>query len=399
MRSNARIGPIAIVALGLASCSQLDQKRAQEEAQGRWSEVRGRLKCQLAADTFAAGQLDEAQTHVEEAIGLNPNAPDTYILLAKILLERGETAAAAQALEQGLHCGGDTAETDYLRGVIAERYGQFADALGWYQRASDRQPASAHYVATVAETLVALDRAADALALVKARRTDFEQNATLRALAGGIYVMLGRYEEAANAYREAAQIAPDDETLQFQLGLALTFGQRYEEGQAVLSGAADAEDVPPSVLVALGRCRLALNQYEQAKAALRRAVEASPGHSRAWSWLAQAASASGDLLTARRAASQAAQIEPDNLEHAILLAYVCWRQQDYANAVTLLKRVLNDAPEDMIALYLLSQCYGAVGDGRAAQDCGRRALRVDPRCEWARQMAEEGPVSIRPDRS
>ncbi len=385
------LGIFCMGLLVLASCSSvIFPPDSKKEAKDRWSQMRGKLKYQLAVETFTGGQLDEAQKHLNESIGLDPTAAAPYVLRAKILLERGETGSASDALDEALRHGGDTAETDYLSGLIAQRYGRFGDALAWYEHASTREPMNAPYVVAVAETLVALDRAADALARVRSRLTDFEQNATLRALAGGIYMMLDRYEEAADAYRDAARIVPDDQRLQYQLGLALTLSENYQEGAAVLAAAVKAEDpaapVEASALSALARCRLAMNQPEEAKAAMRRVVEADPNSPRNWALLARAALAANDLLSARQAATRAAQMAPGEADPAILLAYICCEQRDFPTAIGILQGVLRAAPDDSMALYLLAQSHTALGNAAAAQECARRALRADPQAEWAGHM-------------
>lgn len=383
--------------LVLASCSGTKTPDAREEARGRWNAVRGQLKCQIAAEQIAKGQFDEAQEHLSEALGLNPEEPRAYVLMARVLLERGETASAADMLDQAIRHGGDTAETHYLSGLIAQRYARFTDALASYQQASGLDPTNAHYVAAVAETLVALGRVADALALVRERWTDFEQNATLRSLAGEIYMMLGRYESASAAFREATIIAPDDRVLQVQLGLALALAHRHTEAKAVLSAVAAAdEEVSPTVLASLARCHLALGGYEEAKIIGRRVVEANPHGAAGWSLLGQAALGADDLITARRAAIRTVQLEPASTDHAMLLAYVCWRQRDYPAAITSLETVLGDRPDDLIALYLLGQSHRAAGNEGAAEDCHRRALRVNPQCEWARRFLENGSAAVEP---
>jgi len=128
----------------------------------------------------------------------------------------------------------------------------------------------------------------------------------------------------------------------------------------------------------------------------RRLVDANADSADGWSLLGQAALASGDLLTARRASTRAAQIEAAHTDYWVLLAYVCWRQQDYRAAVIALERVLRDRPDDLIALYLLGRSHEATGNARATQDCCRHALRLNPDCGWARQLLESGSVSVRP---
>ncbi|UCD27950.1 MAG: tetratricopeptide repeat protein [Planctomycetota bacterium] len=393
MKSKAWIVWFAAALIGLVSCSELNRPLAKQESRQRWKDVQGRLKYQLAVENYDLGYFDQAEKYLEESIGLAPTLSDSYILLAKLSLEKGELAYASNALDKALRNGNDSAELYYLNAIIAERYTRYADALSWYRGAAERDPLNAHYIAATAETLVALNRPAEALELVLAKWTDFENNATLRSLAGGIYVMLGRYEEAANAYRAAVQIAPDDVTLKSQLGLALTISEGYQEALPILKSVAnDVENVPVSLLTALGRCHLELGEAENAKVVFRRTVEIDNSHPRSWSLLARAALASDDLLTARQATDRAVQLDMNNGEYVLLLGYICWRQQDYLTAVQCLTQVLENNPNELMALYIMADSHRALGDAKAADKCYQRALRVNPQCEWAKRYLNRGSV-------
>ncbi|MHC4441662.1 MAG: tetratricopeptide repeat protein [Planctomycetota bacterium] len=387
---------LAVWLLAATSCSLLNRPTAKQESSGRWKDVQGRLKYQLALDNYNIGQLEEAQNYLEESIGLSQTAPEPYILQTKILLEKGETASASRALDRALHNGGNSAELYYLNGMVAERYGRHTEAMSWYQGASERDPINAHYVVAVAETLVALDKQDKALELILSRWTDFENNATLRSLAGRIYMMLGRYEEAANAYREALQIAPDDAMLQGQFGRSLVLSENYHEALPILTKAVGNTDNPSStILVALGRCQMAMKRIEDSKVTFTRAVQVNGQQVRNWSWLARAALVSDDLATARNSAASAVRLAPDNADLALLLGYVCWRQKDYQAAVDALNKALEKLPDDLMGLYMLGQCHKALKNKRMEEQCHQRALRINPQREWAKRFgaAKEGARS------
>lgn len=343
-------------AAGLSSCAALNTENSHQQAQQRWSGVRSRVKYQVAAESFATGQLDEASKQLAEALALDPAMADGHILRTRILLERGEIAAAQEALNAAVRSGANSPETDYLAGIIAQRYGRLDEALSAYRRASNRDPGNAHYVVTVAETLVALDRPAEALGLIRRRWTDFEQSATLRATAGQLYLMLGQYEQAADVYREAVRISPDDVTLQYQLGCALVLADRDAEAVAVLEPVTRKPgETPGYILVALGRAYVGIGRTDQARSTLRQATEASPTSASAWTWLARAAVSCNDLLTARQAAGKAVEIERESADPAILLGYVCLRQRDPEAAIRALEDALRRRPDDPLAQHLLDQ--------------------------------------------
>lgn len=373
--------------LMLAGCSLTqDFATSGQQANARWNEMRSQLKCRIAEDCFDRGQLDDALKHVQEAVTLAPESPKPYVLLTRVLLERGEMAAADQALSHVSGLGNASPETDYLRGVVAQRYGRWDEALDHYRSASEREPRNADYVAATAEALVALDRVADALALVQDRWTDLEHSATLKALAGEIYLMLGRYEEASRAYRQAARIVPNDRMVKYQLGTCLTLAGNFLEGKEVLLDATkDDEKVPALVRSSLVRCHLELGEYAPAKALLREAVAEKPGSARDWALLAEASLGTSDLITARQAATKAAQCDPGNPDYAMVLAYVCLSQKDNESAQSSLRPILVDNPENPIALYLMGRSYEQSGDARAAIACYDRAVLANPDHPWARQ--------------
>jgi tetratricopeptide (TPR) repeat protein len=356
-----RVAPAWTLALALGSCANLGgtHEESRQQAEQRWDSVRGKIKLQLATESFNQGRLDEAAKQLAEAVALDPTLSECYLLRTRILLEKGEIASAAEALKTAVSNGASGAQTDYLAGVIAQRYGRFEEALNAYRLAADREPRQAHYTAAVAETLVALDRPAEALALIEERWTDFEHNATLRATAGQIHMLMGRYERAADAYREAVRIAPDDVTLQYQLGLALSMSEKYAEAVGVLAPLnVKRQDLPAYVLIALGRSYLGLARELEAVAVLRQATAASPDSPGAWSWLARAALTAGDLVTARQAAARAADLDRDTGDSRILLGYVCLRQGDRGAAIQALQSALARHPEDPLALELLNRARG-----------------------------------------
>lgn len=370
---------IIVLAGGLSSvsCAQwgLDHQTARRQAEERWSDVRAKIKLQIATESFARGELDEAQKQLDEALALDAKLPDAHLLRARILLERGEIASAQEALKIAISHGADNAAADYLGGVIAERYGRLSEALTAYRRAAERNPRDAHYVVAVAETLVALGSTTEALALIESRWTDFEHNATLRATAGQIYTLMGRYDRAADVYRDAVRISPDDATLQYQLGMTLALAGKNTEAVAVLAPLARKEkDLPGYVLVALGRAHLGTGQTADAKTVLRRATAVSPESLSAWTWLARAALAGNDLVTAREAAARATEIGTDAAETFILLGYVCLRQGHHAAAVRALETALQKEPNDALALRLLDQARRAGDNPGKARNVGENAV-------------------------
>src|SRR5437867_755862 len=115
MHSRICVG-FCLLALALGSCSEFKfmQPDSKQQAKERWSNMRGRLKLEMAQESYKAGQLDQALSILAECLSLDPQSGETYVLNSKILLEKGETAQASEALDEAMRHGSDNAETDYL---------------------------------------------------------------------------------------------------------------------------------------------------------------------------------------------------------------------------------------------------------------------------------------------
>jgi len=393
---SAVVGAVLAVLLAtqVCGCAVLFPKNPHKEAQGRWDSVRGRIKLQLAQDQFNAGRVRESELQLREAIGLDPTSAPAHILAAKLNLEKGELVAAKESLDAAVKYGGVTPEISYLSGVIAQRYGDLDAALAYYQEAAERAPHCAAYVVAQAETLTALGRLNEALDLIQARRTDFERNATLRALAGDIHTILGQYEAASDAYREAVLLAPDDPVFRLELGMALARARRDEEAIKVLAPVlSQKRDAPWSARLALGRAYLARDNPSEAREVFRDATRVFPGEAEPWSWLARAALASGDLITARHASEKATSLSPKDAAAWLMLGYVSQRQKDYAFARRALESALKLDPGDPLAHCLLGQVLDAEGRKDQALLQYRQAIQADADYEWAKELLAAADAS------
>ncbi len=173
---------------------------------------------------------------------------------------------------------------DKLAGMLC-RLGKYDEALDEnikaVARASDAAEKARCY-AHKADTLWNLDRTADALAdLQEAVRLAPDSAYDYYYNLGRRLWRLYRYEEAAEAFRKAAELASDNAGYYYDLGDCLRRLSRYEEAAKAFRKA--AELAPDNAwyyydlgicLKHLGICLRQLGQYKEAKEAFRKAEEA-----------------------------------------------------------------------------------------------------------------------------
>ena len=90
------------------------QKEARQLAEKRFSHQKAKIKYLLAFEQFENGQTDKARKSASEAIGLYPDDPAYFLLLAKIYLEEGELSKAREILYHMADSESPTAEYSYL---------------------------------------------------------------------------------------------------------------------------------------------------------------------------------------------------------------------------------------------------------------------------------------------
>ncbi|MBI4578851.1 MAG: tetratricopeptide repeat protein, partial [Planctomycetes bacterium] len=327
----------------LAGCAELKKNPARQEAQARWEQMRAKVKLQLAERNFDSGQIEDALKLDQEVLALDPNSLGGYLLMARIRLERGQTAEAEAALDAAAGLGRAVPELDYLRGMLAERREQRSDAVSWYKRAYDAQTNEADYLLAYVEAMLAAEDTAPALELLRKRERDFEQDVRVQLLFGRTLVLLGRHRESSDAYLSVIRLAPNAALLREETGLALLAAGRASEAQAVLEPLLDLPNVKPSTpaLEALASALVQMNQPQRAIDVLEDAAGSEPRSFAACLLLGKAYLLANRAPAARQAARQACDLKPESAQARLLLACCALAAGDRDEAIA--------AAQDLIA--------------------------------------------------
>lgn len=356
------------------------QKEARQLAENRFSHQKAKIKYLLAFEQFQNGQTDKARDSVSEAIGLYPEDPAYFLLLAKVYLEEGELSRAREVLDHMADTESPTAEYSYLSGLVAERYGQLDQALDFYREAHELEPRKTNYLMAYGETLISLDNLQEVLYLIEDHIHSTENHARLWALKGEALSMLGRYDEAALAYRQALVEIQDDRSLLESYAMALFRAQRYADALIPLESLhTELEDQTPlHALEALARCCLETEAYARGATYLWEVTRRDPGDVEAWRMLTQCSLAVDNLSDAKLAAERAVALSPDQPGVHTTLGFVLVQLRDWTEARRVLAAAYQADPDDVVALCLLGQVLEAAGSPRRAAQYYKRALQADP---------------------
>ena len=354
-----RSAAIALLApLVVAGCNALDHSTRVEQSKKQWSHVRARVKLQLAQRSFQNAALEDALNACDEAVGLAPDMTEAHQLMSRIQLERGEVAKAQASLSLAEAITPDDPETAYLHGLIAERRGKLDEAIESYQKAYQAKPDELDYLVTYVECLIAADRCTEALDVIQPRRADFERHASVHALTGQTFSLLGRANEAAGCYQLAVHLAPEDPVLREEAGLALLAADRIEQAHALFdTDPANSNSGMSGGLAALladGLLRKS-RRPDQAARLLERAVEIHHSDPTLWLLLAEACMQLDRIDRAGEAIDQAAGLAPDRAELWLLRAYHALATGRTAEAVRAARRLVQQNSDDVEARALLAK--------------------------------------------
>lgn len=341
----------ALLAALLPGCAQLKHQRQQQAAQLEWNQVRARIKLQLAAQQFDTGHAADAVATAAEALALDPTAPEAYVLLVRAQLEADDLFSAEQTLAAATQADVRSSELTYLRGVMRESRGQLEEALALYQQARTENPQSLDSLVAEVECMVALGRTEAAVARIEENLDRLGADGTLATLAARIADLTGDVELGERMYRQALRVV-DDPALAFDYGMTLVRRERFAEARMVLEPLLEerAETVPMDALcLALGHCRLALNEPRAALDVLERQPQFGDTDPRVQLLRAAAALKLGDHRIALQSANAILAAEPSDPDALLVIAAVQMREHRWQAAEETLGSLLEFVPQDEMA--------------------------------------------------
>lgn len=344
----------------------------------------------LKARALAAlGKAEESGAAYQAAVDAAPDQPLPLLLLANHLRTSGQKADAEAAFTKltELHpaVGSWTALAAFLAGE-----GRDAESEAAFRKAIEIAKPEERTAAwsALASFLIAKERSADAEQVLKNALADEPGNLELIYALARFYHGAGRTAEADQMIEEATRARPDDAApllllssyrgrigdlpgaldaadralavapddglaklrraeVLVDMGFRENDPKRIAEGKAVVDAVLAKEDGKPEGLFVLAKVALAQKKYDDAIAALRRAVDSRPDWSQAHYLLGTALFFSGDAAGARGEIVRSIELDPNGIEGFKMLSRVHARLGDHALAVEVGERALAREPDDI----------------------------------------------------
>ena len=289
------------------------------------------------------GDLGAAEAIARRLLHDMPDDPAVHQLAAVVALQRGETEQAVRSAAASLARRADHVPTLVIAGRAARASEDVAGAAAFFRRAAALAPdrADAAFLTCVtlleladpeAATLLprlldqfpddaegwrllgaALQRAdqPEAALVAFTRATHAMPSVALHLRRGMLLESLGRLAEAVDAYRAAADHAPDNSEAPLKLGLCLRRMSDAESAAAPLERAVVLAPNSSEAWFAVGLVRQDKRDFGSAVDAYRRALELRPDFAEAAVNLGICLQESGDIAAAKMAYRLALRLRPD----------------------------------------------------------------------------------------
>lgn len=163
------------------------------------------------------------------------------------------------------------------------------------------------------------------------------------------------YDEAISLWTESLKYRPDDPETRYNLGAALMEKKRFGDAEVHLAKAVGLNPLDPDAQYLFGECEEELGKTAEAKHAYEFALSIKPTHVPSLVGLASIALKEGQNKTAENYATQAAEMDPNNLRANMLLSEAYFQNGNLSMAYGQLLSARRLGPTDPDLLFLLGK--------------------------------------------
>ncbi len=195
--------------------------------------------CNFAQSLIAAGRLDEAIAHCQQALALRPGFPEAVNNWGAALVKKGQLQDAIEKFQQAELLNPDYRDAFNNLGIVLGRLGRISEAIPQFERALAIDPYYADAHSNLALALFKLDRIQESIG-------HYETALRLRPDLAGAHAGLAaalmrqrRYPEAVEHYRQAMAFRPEWTEICFELAQAYAQMQQPTEATAAANHALD----------------------------------------------------------------------------------------------------------------------------------------------------------------
>ncbi len=392
---NTVVVSLASVLIALPACAPRSTGvQARLEANKRFELTTSLVEFDQAKQSFESGELDKARKSCEAAIARSSTQAKYWSLLGRIELEAKKLERAVSAFGKSIECDPSLAEPFYYRGIVQQRWGEYAKATEDYVKASELAPDKISYILAAAEVMIAQRQLDEARLLLLPKLAYFEHNAAIHELLGEIALINGDFTSAARSYERAIIIDPEAPLVAQKLvGAYFSAGEyqkcldaaRRQRALAMKDANGQRVVVPSEVFRSEGRSLAMLGRMSDARVVFIEQSRSYPEDAECWRDLATAALASNDLPRAEQASERLIALSSELSAGYTLRGIVAERTQKFDEAIRWHRLAVAREPKNVEALVALGLALQSAGRMQDSLEVLGEAIKLDPQSALARR--------------
>ena len=289
-------------------------------------------------------RISEAENILTKAVGAFPDDAQVHLLQANFYSTAGKPEQAEQAALKALELEPENESVYLLLLGYYKKQGNFSKAAEFLAQSITKMPESPALKASLADTYFELKRFDDA-------RTTMDSVLTTNPDHGGALFVKAKLLLNENNIKEAVV-------------LLTSVTANYPKW------------AEPYYFLSLAHLRL--GEIELASKASAEALKLAPTDSRFHTLQSQLFLIQGESISAGREATIALRLEPRNFAAAKLLAKALLQEKRFAEAIEMIKKILEQAPTDIEMLGNLGLAYLGAKNNEEAQKAFALLIDLDP---------------------
>lgn len=220
----------------LLADKRFDEALSEFEALVRQDQASAFVHLAIGRIKYRQRDHDSALRHFKQAIELDPTQVQPYLRSGRIYLQRNELDKAREAFNNALRVNARSAIAYAAMGLVHLRQEHPDQAIEQWKIALSYNPRMILVRKRMATVLHKMGRSTDAIAQIKAALRIKPDDAESFAIKGRLHLLDKDYEEAQQAYEQAAELDPEDQKPLIRLGLAESYieGQQLDKAERVL---------------------------------------------------------------------------------------------------------------------------------------------------------------------
>jgi putative PEP-CTERM system TPR-repeat lipoprotein len=320
----------------------------------------------LAQVQLALNDLDAAEATAAQLVERAPQAPLTAYFQGLVEYRRGRFDQAADIIQPLVSASPDTPQFRSVLGAIHLARGELGQAEQQFLSVLANSPNDPAAVKLLAETRLRQQRPEAALSALRSVEAAAAEDPQIGLLSGVANLLSGNTEQGLLYLQQAAALDPTNELLKLQLARAYLVAGRSADASALLQGAFSTGTA--GLEAAMLRLLADIRQGGDGAggAAAQDLLENFPDEPRALTAAAMYFQLRGDNGRARELFDRAAERETDGAVARMFVAAALVQDGRREDAEQLLRRVIEEQPENGQALNALAElalARGALDEG------------------------------------